>query len=273
MLSYQHGFHAGGFADVLKHTILGLLLEYMTKKEKPLFYLETHAGRGFYDLKSANSEKTQEYKAGIATLWPHRKVLPDVFESYIKTCELFNTEERLRYYPGSPAIAIQLLREIDRLYCCELHPQEFNALSRLPKNQHRVHFAHIDGMTQLQALLPPPERRGLIFIDPSFEVKTEYRTIPQALQQAYQRFQTGVYGLWYPILDERLHAQWIRGLSAIKAPALQIEWSLRGQSVHAMQRCGVWIVNPPFCLHAQAQTVLTTLQQYFDSDVFLKAYS
>lgn len=273
MLSYQHGFHAGGFADVLKHTILTLLLEYMTRKDKPLFYLETHAGRGLYDLKSTSSAKTKEHEQGISVLWPHRQALPDVFQSYFKGCEILNPQGELRYYPGSPALAIQCLREIDRLYCCELHPQEFNALAKLPKNQRRVHYAHVDGMAQLQALLPPLERRGLIFIDPAFEVKTEYRTIPDTLRKVYPRFANGIYAIWYPVLDERLHSQWIRALSGLEAQALQIEWCLQGDARHAMRQCGLWIINPPFSLHAQAKTVLNTLQLYFDSTFFLKEHS
>lgn len=272
MLSYQHGFHAGGFADVLKHAVQSLLLTAMIRKEKPLFYLETHAGRGVYDLRSAAARKTEEYRSGIDVLWSCRKALPEVFAPYLKVCEAFNSEENLRYYPGSPAFAVALLREIDRLYCCELHPQEYQALARLPKQNRRVHYAHTDGLLALQAMLPPKERRGLIFIDPSFEVKSTYQSIPDALQKAYRRFETGVYCLWYPILDAKAHERLIRGLSALKAPALQIEWSLKGDFPHAMQRCGLWVINPTFGLYEDVGVLLNALKKHFNSDVFLKRY-
>jgi 23S rRNA (adenine2030-N6)-methyltransferase len=273
MLSYQHGFHAGGFADVLKHTVLGLLLEYMTQKDKPLFYLETHAGRGLYDLKSLFSDKTKEYQVGINKIWSHRKTLPQVFAPYLSVCELLNPDGILRYYPGSPSLAIASLRPIDRLYCCELHPQEYTALTHLSKCGQRVHYAHLDGVAQLRALLPPPERRGLIFIDPSFEMKREYQSIPLALGSAYDQFKTGVYALWYPILDERQHQQWVADLLKIGGSALQIEWFLKETLSFGMVHCGLWILNPPFCLHEQMKTVFATLTQYFDSEFFLKAHS
>ncbi len=272
MLSYQHGFHAGGFADVLKHAVLSLMLNAMTRKEKPLFYLETHAGRGQYDLRSAAARKTQEYRFGIEVVWPIRHTLPDVFQPYFSVCEKFNAQNELRFYPGSPAFAIELLRSTDRLYCCELHPEEYEILTHLPKKNQRVHYAHVDGISALLATLPPQERRGLIFIDPSFEIKSTYQSIPQAIKKAHRRFETGVYCLWYPILDQKMHERMIRDLSAIKAPALQIEWSLKGEFLHAMQRCGLWVINPPFGLYDEVQILLQSLKQHFNSDTFLKQY-
>ena len=171
----------------------------MTQKDKPLFYLETHSGRGVYDLKNAQALKTGEAVAGIEALWAQRKQLPDIFSLYLDAIKQINPTNVLRYYPGSPQLAIDALRSTDRLFFSELHRGEFECLSQLPKRGKRVFYSAEDGLVNLAALLPPAERRGLIFIDPSYEIKTDYRDIARALKAAYDRFSTGVYCLWYPV--------------------------------------------------------------------------
>lgn len=268
MLSYQHGYHAGNFADVVKHTVLTRLLQYMTQKEKPLLYLETHSGRGAYDLKSTQALKTGEAHKGIESLWLQRKDLPAVFSTYLKSILQLNEGGHLRYYPGSPELAIQALRSQDRLFFSELHSGEFEYLSQLPKRGKRVFYSDKDGMDNLAALLPPPERRGLIFIDPSYEVKSEYREIPLALKSAYQRFSTGTYCLWYPLVDKKLHQQFIRGLTSIGATnSLQVEFYLTKAEKTGMTGCGLWIINPPYVLPEELKLVLQALRTVFNPGV------
>ncbi|MCW8410337.1 23S rRNA (adenine(2030)-N(6))-methyltransferase RlmJ [Legionella sp. PATHC035] len=268
MLSYQHGYHAGNFADVIKHIALTRLLDYLIRKEKPLFYLETHSGKGLYDLKNKQAEKTQEYKQGIELVWSERDSLPPVFQDYIQVIKKLNPTHALRSYPGSPFLAINKLREHDRMYFCELHPREFEALNQLHRLNKKVHFSNTDGIVAMNALLPPPEKRGLIFIDPSFEVKEEYKEIPIAIKHAYSRFATGVFCLWYPLVNKKLTDKLNRGMKEINAKnSLHIEFSLTSSSIEGMTGCGLWIINPPFTLAEEMQIVLNSLKVYFNPGV------
>ncbi|KTC67909.1 protein involved in catabolism of external DNA [Legionella birminghamensis] len=254
MLSYQHGYHAGNFADVVKHFVLSRLIHSLQQKDKPLFFLETHAGRGHYDLRDQQANKTGEYREGIGEVWKHRKKAPAVMDDYLKCVQKLNTEA-LRYYPGSPLLIIDHLRSQDRLTACELHPREFEQLESLNRQGKRVHLSHSDGVHSLTALLPPPERRGLIFIDPSFEIKTDYKNIPEKIGQAYKKFETGVFCLWYPIIDGRLHEKLLRNLSAIPArQTLRVEFNLSIPLSEGMTGCGLWIINPPYLLDDQIKT-------------------
>lgn len=268
MLSYQHGYHAGNFADVVKHLTLTRLLNYMTNKDKPLFYLETHAGKGRYDLQDKQALKTNESSEGIGLLWEKREQLPDVFSTLIKQIEQLNPNHALRYYPGSPMLAIHALREQDRLLFSELHPGEFEQLKQLPHQGMRVFYSNNNGLVNLKAMLPPPERRGLIFVDPSYEIKTEYREIPEALKTAYHRFKTGVYCIWYPLVDKKLHGQLIRGLKSIGAENnLRIEFSLTGAPQLGMTGCGLWVINPPYLLEDEIKLALNHLRKKFNPGV------
>lgn len=268
MLSYQHGYHAGNFADVIKHIALTRLLSYLTLKDKPLFYLETHSGKGLYDLKHKQAEKTGEYKQGIKPLWDNQKNLPSVFQDYLQIIKQLNDTKDLRYYPGSPCLTINSLRSQDRMYFCELHPAEFEALSTLPRQNKKVHYSDTDGIAAMRALLPPPEKRGLIFIDPSFEIKEEYRDIPAAIKQAYSRFSTGVYCLWYPVVNRRLVDKLDRNMKEIKADkALRIEFNLTMAPMEGMSGTGLWVLNPPYTFAEEMKTVLDVLRTYFNPGV------
>ena len=268
MLSYQHGYHAGNFADVVKHLTLSRLLSYMTSKEKPLFYLETHSGRGLYDLKDSQANKTKEYLQGIDLLWKNKEKLPPVFSPYLQAICKINQANELRFYPGSPSLAIDFLREQDRLFCCELHPREFEHLEELPHYGKRMFCSHSDCMESLKSLLPPIERRGLIFIDPSYEVKTDYKEIPKAIKSAYARFSTGVFCLWYPLVDKRLHEQLLRGLDNIAAAnTLRIEFCLSGLTQPGMTGCGLWICNAPYILANEMKIALQELRTLFNPGV------
>ncbi|WED44073.1 23S rRNA (adenine(2030)-N(6))-methyltransferase RlmJ [Legionella cardiaca] len=268
MLSYQHGYHAGNFADVVKHLTLSRILTYMITKEKPVFYLETHSGKGFYDLKDSQAAKTGEYLQGIHLLWQHKNQLPPLFSPYLNCINSLNKTDDLRFYPGSPLLAIELLRSQDRLYCCELHPREFSQLESLPHAGKRVFFSHTNGITTLNALLPPPERRGVIFLDPSYEVKDEYKVIPKAIKAAYQRFSTGTFCLWYPLVDKRLHQQLLRGMENIEAKnSLRVEFSLTSMNHQGMTGCGLWIINPPYVLEEEMKIILEQLRTLFNPGV------
>lgn len=268
MLSYQHGYHAGNFADVIKHLALTRILSYLTRKEKPLFYLETHSGKGIYDLTNKQAEKTGEYKQGIQLIWPDKKTLPEEFQNYLQCISLLNQNKDFHNYPGSPTLAINGLRLQDRLYLCELHPAEYEALTQISTFNKKVHFSHSDGIANLKALLPPPEKRGFIFIDPSYEIKEEYKQIPLAIKQAYARFSTGVYCLWYPVVNRRLTDQLIRHLKEIKAKTvLNIEFNLTLSPKEGMTGCGLWIINPPYMLIKEMKSILTILKTYFNPGV------
>ncbi len=268
MLSYQHSYHAGNYADVIKHFTLSRLLNYMTTKEKPLLYLETHSWRGLYDLHDKHALKTGEAREGIERLWEKKDQLPDVFSPYLKQIAELNNEQRLRYYPGSPAIAIHALRNQDRLFFCELHPGEFQYLEQLPRLGKRVFYDNSNGIEKLNALLPPAERRGLVFLDPSYEIKTDYRQLPESLKTAYLRFTTGVYCIWYPLVDQKLHAQLLRGLKNIGAKNnLRIEFYLTRARKTGMTGCGLWVINPPYVLLDEIKLALETLREFFNPGV------
>ena len=265
MLSYQHGYHAGNFADVVKHFTLTRLLNYMIGKEKPLFYLETHSGRGIYDLKDKKAMKTREALQGVEILFNQKQKLPDLFNLYLKEIAALNADDKLRYYPGSPSIAISSLRQQDRLFFAELHPREFEHLKDLKRKSKHTTFSNINGLELLKSMLPPPERRGLIFIDPSFEIKSEYKDLPVLIKTAYDRFPTGVYCLWYPIVANNLYLQLRRGLDKISPNnKLLIEFYLNDPAVAGMTGCGLYIINPPYLLKNEVKLGLDALVEIFN---------
>ena len=276
MLSYQHGYHAGNFADVVKHLGLSRLVNYLVQKDKPLLYLETHSGKGLYDLKDHQAEKTSEYKQGIQLLWDNRKQLPFVFADYLQVINNLNKKDSLRFYPGSPYLALNALRAIDRTYFCELHTGEYEVLHNIPLANKKTHFSNSDGIAALNTLLPPIEKRSLIFIDPSYEIKDEYKTIPRAIKQAFTKFSTGVYCLWYPIVNRRLSDQLLRRLQDIGAKnALKVEFNLTSKMQDGMTGCGLWVINPPFTFAQEMQTICETLKKHFnpkESSFVIEAY-
>ncbi len=242
MLSYQHLYHAGNAADVHKHAALALALDYLTRKPKPLSYIETHAGRGLYDLAAPEARKTAEAAQGITRL---RAAFP-ADHPYCRA--LSRTPGSL--YPGSPAIAHALLRETDHLHLAELHPQEFAALkSSLRAANISAHKQ--DGFTLAQSLCPPTPRRGLMLVDPSYEVKTDYTRIPKWLAGITRKWNVGVVMIWYPILSSDAQAQMVAALQRGNPDALTHEVRFPpARAGHGMIGSGVFIVNPPFGLDA-----------------------
>lgn len=261
MLSYQHAYHAGNYADVLKHAVLTYVLAYMQQKDAAFFYLETHAGRGLYDLHGPMAQKTREYQAGIAQVWQQRAQCPKVFSEYLGILQNLNPDNSLRQYPGSPRIAQHFLRAQDRMMAFELHPREYELLSTMPKSGKKIHYKSSDGLQALRSELPPPEKRAVICIDPSYEIKDDYKTIPQMLDQALQRFAQGVYVLWYPIIDLHQHTRWVRRLEALQTnKALRLESYLANPPLQGMMGHGLWIINPPYTLTKDAVMLLDWLE-------------
>jgi len=249
MLSYRHAFHAGNYADVLKHLVLTRTLSYMAQKSAPICYIDTHAGAGGYSLLCSEAKKTDEFSRGIGLLWGE-KGLPPPLNEYRALVERFNEGRALRNYPGSPWIARQLLRKQDRLELCELHPKDHPLLARLFKAERRISCHFGDGFKRSLALVPPVERRGLVLIDPSYEIKSDYAQVVQHIKELYKRFATGTYALWYPLVDEQrvrtLEKAFIRsGMRNIELYQLDIS---EDHSQPGMTGSGMIVVNPPWTL-------------------------
>ncbi|AZP44468.1 MULTISPECIES: 23S rRNA (adenine(2030)-N(6))-methyltransferase RlmJ [Rahnella] len=260
MLSYRHSFHAGNHADVLKHTVQSLIIESLKEKEKPFLYLDTHAGAGRYQLSGEHAERTGEYLEGIARIW-QRDDIPEELAAYMSVVNHFNRNESLRYYPGSPLIARQLLREDDKLHLTELHPSDFPLLRSEFQKDDRTRVARADGYQQLKAQLPPPSRRGLILMDPPYEMKTDYQDVVKGIQEGYKRFATGTYALWYPVVMRQQIKKMLRDLEATGIRRiLQIELGVRPDSdQRGMTASGMIVINPPWKLEQQMNNVLPWL--------------
>lgn len=263
MLSYRHAFHAGNFADVLKHVVLARVIACLLRKDAPLLYLDTHAGAGAYDLRSEPAQRTGEYREGIGRLWT-RTGLSGPLREYVALVRAFNADGELFSYPGSPRIAQQLLRRQDRLELCELHPSDYSALRNLVRGDRRAHCHAEDGFKLALAKLPPIERRGLVFIDPSYEMKEDYARVVEMLRKLYRRFATGVFTLWYPLVDRRLTDSLTTGIaSSGLRDVLRLELTLETDVTKpGMRGCGLFVVNPPWTLAAEMRPVLEELGQY-----------
>jgi 23S rRNA (adenine2030-N6)-methyltransferase len=260
VLSYQHAYHAGNFADVMKHVVLTAILEYMTRKESKLCYIDTHAGAGSYDLGSAQARKTGESADGVARIWDADDAPANV-ASYLALVHGFNRSGKLVRYPGSPAIAAELLRRTDRLVLCEMHKAELAQLEKLFRTDRRVYCHGENSYRFGLGLVPPIERRGLVLMDPSFELADEYDTAVQAIVDMHTRFRTGTYALWYPLLNkhrsnslrEQLVASGIRDVLHL---ALNIA-APRPNS--GMYGSAMIVINPPWTLARDMQEALPWL--------------
>ena len=259
MLSYRHSFHAGNHADVLKHLVLTLILDSLKQKEKGFFYLDTHSGVGRYSLLSAEAEKTGEYLEGIARLW-ERDDLPEEVARYVAEVKQIN-KGKLRFYAGSPLLAVQQLREQDRALLTELHPNDFPLLRNEFAKQSNVVTKRENGFQQLKSALPPKEKRGLILIDPPYELKEDYELVVRAITEGYKRFATGVYAIWYPVVLRQHTKRIVKGLEATGIrKILQIELAVRPDSdQRGMTASGMIVINPPWQLESQMKKVLPYL--------------
>jgi 23S rRNA (adenine2030-N6)-methyltransferase len=268
MLSYLHAFHAGGHADMLKHAVLVALLGELTRKEKPLRYVETHAGSGGYELTAPEALKNREFEGGIARLW-NASAPPAPVAALLDLAREYNRGgARPTRYPGSPWLARKRLRPGDSLYLFELHPAEHRVLARGCSGDPRTTVLHEDGLSGCIGLVPPPERRGLVFIDPSYEIKDEHLRVVDALGKAHRRFATGVYAIWYPVIERRWVARFERALRAAGVgPMVLFELCVDADSAaRGLTGSGVVVVNPPWKLREAMQISLPWLAEALGRD-------
>lgn len=264
MLSYRHAFHAGNHADVLKHYVLSLVLAYTTQKEKPYWYIDTHAGAGMYSLSEGYATQNAEHADGIDKLLS-AKNLPESLANYVALIQSVNTGGA-RLYPGSPAVAEHYLRADDRMRLFELHPNDFKLLSENFSGFGRqVKVEMQNGFAGIKSCLPPPTRRAVVLIDPPYEDKQDYDYVVKCIQDSLKRFAQGTYIVWYPILQREEPEEMIKHLQALNVP----DWLHVTMSIHApspdgygMHGSGLFIINPPWTLPktlAETMPVLTDL--------------
>lgn len=248
MLSYRHAFHAGNFADVLKHVTLVYILDYLVIKPGPVCYIDTHAGAGGYDLSSTAARKNREYETGIARLWDARP-LPEPLARYLGLVREYNAGGPLQAYPGSPWFARRILRDSDQLFLYEMHNNEAGLLNTNTGRDRRVSIRKEDGFSSCKSLLPPRQRRGMVLLDPSYEIKTDYGRVVAAVQDGWERFRTGVYVIWYPVVDRKRIDIMERSLSTSGINnILLLELGVSGDAGAGMTASGVIVINPPWKL-------------------------
>lgn len=273
MLSYRHAFHAGNHADVLKHTVLLQLVKQMQGKDKAFWAVDTHAGAGLYALDQGYAKQLGEYRDGVGRLWG-RTDLPPTLAEYLAAVQEVNPDGRLKHYPGSPWLVYRNLREQDRLRLFELHTTDVRLLQQnFAGAGKQVLIQHEDGLAGLKALLPPPPRRGLVLIDPSYEDKRDYQKVHQTLRDSLERFATGVYALWYPCLarsETRDLPEKLKRLGKQSAKGwLHVELCVRGREADpndkngghvGMYGSGLVVLNPPWKLYETLQEIMPWLR-------------
>ena len=258
MLSYQHGYHAGNHADVLKHLVLVHALDHLNRKPKPWRYVDTHAGAGLYALDDAQAQKREEYRSGIGKLWGRT----DLPEALARLCAVVGAEESdLAHYPGSPVIAQRIAREADELRLFELHPGEGEALESCMGADRRSRVLREDGFRGALGQLPPPSRRGLVLVDPPYEVKTDYDAVVRFLAAARRRFATGTVAIWYPIVErtriDHLHdALRGSGIPDLVFTESSVQANADG---YGMTGSGVVVMHPPWTLAGMLEETLPWL--------------
>jgi 23S rRNA (adenine2030-N6)-methyltransferase len=276
MFSYRHGFHAGNHADVLKHTVLVQLLSHLLQKDKPFWVVDTHAGGGLYDLSSNYATRSAEAEGGIHALWKHRGKpdMPAAVRSYLDQVIKVNAANDLRWYPGSPQLAAQMLREHDHLRLHELHPTEIELLKdHFAGVKHGVSIHQTDGFDVLKGILPPPTRRGLVHIDPPYEMKEDYRRVVQVLKDAVPRFETGTYAIWYPEVARHEAHQLPGQLKRLMPAWPKADWLHATLRVKAaapgglgLFGSGMFIINPPWTLYERLAEALPWLVETLGED-------
>ncbi len=259
-MNYRHSYHAGNHADVFKHAILLRMSHLMQRKEAPYCYLDSHAGTALYDLHAEASEKTGEYLDGIARLWT-RSDLPPLLAEYVKTVAAHNTDADLRYYPGSPQLIADSLREQDRMILSELHPEDAATLRAHFAGDRRVAVHQRDGYELAKAFLPVAEKRALWLLDPPFERPDDLERCLAAMQLAIQRMRQTVIALWYPIKDERLLRDFYRQIASAGLPkVLRVELTVRPVDTRlGLNGSGLMLINPPWPLWEELEPALPWL--------------
>jgi len=272
LFSYRHAFHAGNHADVLKHAILVHILDHFNLKDSPYWVIDTHAGAGIYDLTSEWAQQNGEFVDGLDRLLsPEDK--PHLIERYLDEVQHFNPDGVANLYPGSPWLALRALREKDRLRLFEMHPSEIEVLrhnvslqDKLAIRQTKIYEA--DGFTNLKSLLPPPTRRGIVVIDPSYEDKTDYRKLMQMLDDGLKRFATGCYAVWYPLVQRREAMDLVRALERMKVQWTHASLKVRkpAKEGFGLHGSGMFVINPPYTLYGQLETALPWLTKKLAQD-------
>jgi 23S rRNA (adenine2030-N6)-methyltransferase len=265
MLAYRHQFHAGGFSDVFKHALLARLMLHLNKKDKPYFYLDTHAGIGLYDLHHEWSQKTREFEGGIAKVLSAAGA-PPAMTDYLDSVRAPNGRQPLRYYPGSPVVVRRFLRSHDRMVLNELGRDDCMTLARYFDGDAQVHVRNMDGYQVLKAFLPPPERRGLVLIDSSFDRANEFKRLAEALIEAHARWATGIFAVWYPLMAEGDMERFERRVAATGIrKVLRLELSLfPGWWTEGLRGCAMLVVNPPWGFDEEAKVMLPWIWSQLD---------
>ena len=273
-INYRHAFHAGNFADVLKHAVLARILVHLTRKEAPFRFIDTHAGSGRYDLSGDEAARSPEWREGIARILMARPPAPvaDLLRPYLQAVGPHDSQGRPASYPGSPAIAQILMRRQDRIALCEANADEREALIAALGRDRRLSIVGTDGYVALNAYVPPKERRGIVLIDPPFEATGEAGNVLCALERALRKWPTGTYVAWRPIRDARGDARFLNAVAALGAPnILRLELDVGAGAIGAhgqepLSRTGLLIVNPPHLLIDEARTLLPWLTQTLARD-------
>ena len=262
-MNYRHGFHAGNFADVMKHAILARLVTYLKGKTAAFRVIDTHAGRGRYDLLSREGERSPEWRDGIARLLTadFPAAVEDLLAPYLDVVRGENPQGGVTVYPGSPLLIRRLLRSQDRLSALDLHPEEYAELATLFAGDIQTRATLLDGWLALPAFLPPKEKRGLVLVDPPFELPGEFERLAMGLAKAHRRFSAGLFALWYPVKDPTEIDDFIHALETTAIPRmLRVELTVRPPSTPPrLHGSGLIIVNPPFTLEAELHLLLPAL--------------
>lgn len=268
-MNYRHAFHAGSFADVIKHIVLTRILIYLQDKPAAFRVIDTHAGAGLYDLTGDEASRSGEWLTGIARVMQARfseQALPLV-TPYLDIVRAFNPKAELVAYPGSPLIARALLRPQDRMTACELAPVPRKHLIDALRRDTQARVVDLDGWTALPAFVPPNERRGLVLIDPPFEAKDEFERMGERFASAFAKWPTGIYLLWYPAKSRRATddlAQRVAEITAATKPPgklLRVEFSVAPQLEQGLATTGLLVVNPPWTLHDELKVILRELEK------------
>jgi 23S rRNA (adenine2030-N6)-methyltransferase len=263
-MNYRHAFHAGNFADVVKHAVLARIITHLKEKPAAFRVIDTHAGAGLYDLCGPEASRTGEWREGIGRLLA-AQLSPGVralLAPYLDAVAALNPGGDMKLYPGSPALAQSLLRDQDRLVACEWEPNAARALATFVHGDARAKAVEIDGYTALNAYVPPKERRGLVLIDPPYEQPDEFERLAQALAAAYRKWPTGIYALWYPIKNLRETAAFARRIAASGiARVLRAELTLARADSQRLGGSGLIMVNPPWRLEEELSVLMPALAQ------------
>jgi 23S rRNA (adenine2030-N6)-methyltransferase len=269
MLSYRHAFHAGNHADVLKHYVFSLVLDYFNQKDKPYWVVDTHAGAGMYALGDAYAQKNAEFENGITRLFA-AKDLPESLENFVKIIKNFNENNALDFYPGSPKIAESLLRSDDKLRLFELHPSDCKLLiENFSGKGKQTKIELLDGFAGIKACLPPPSKRAVILIDPPYELKEDYQRVVDCVKDSLNRFATGTYMVWYPLLqrDEPLDMGYaLKAMQANNWLDISLSVATANADGFGMFGSGMFIINPPWTLPKMLEEAMPILRDLLALD-------